>query len=58
MSDTKETKPLVYIPPGAQINVENQSDAPPPTRYERHRWTFDVYEVKKFVKGLYGKKEI
>lgn len=55
--DVKENEPLVYIPPGAKINVENISNEPPPTRYERHRWTFDINLVKNIVKGIYGKKD-
>ena len=53
----KEGKIMVYIPPGAHINVENTPDAPPPTRYERNRWTFDINSVRNFVKGIYGKKD-
>ena len=50
-------RPLVYIPPGAKINIENINDKPPPTRYERNRWILDINGVKKFVGGIYGKNE-
>jgi hypothetical protein len=54
---SKENKPLVYIPPGAKINVENKNDDPPPTRYERRKFVFQIDNVKKFVKGFYGKRD-
>ena len=54
---TKENQPLVYIPDGAKINVENINGDSPITKYERRRFTFDINGVKKFVGGLYGKKD-
>jgi len=48
-------EPLVYIPPGAKINVENINGEPPPTKYEKHRWVLDINGVKRIVGGIYGK---
>jgi len=48
-------EPLVYVPPGAKINVENINNEPPPTKYERHRWVLDINGVKKIVGGMYGR---
>lgn len=50
-------EPLVYIPPGAKINIENIKNEPPPTKYEKDRWVLDINGVKKFVGGIYGKKD-
>lgn len=55
-NQAKELQPLVYIPDGAKINVENINGEAPITKYERRRFIFDINGVKKFVGGLYGKK--
>ena len=47
-------KPVVYIPPNAQINIESTNMESPKTKYERHRVTFDRNAVKKLTKGEYG----
>lgn len=52
-----ETKPLIYIPPGARINIENQKDTFPNTRYEKRRVIFDINSIRKIVGGRYGKKD-
>jgi hypothetical protein len=55
--DKNKPRTVVYIPKGAKINIENISDEPPKTRYERRRVRFDVNAVKKMVGGRYGKSE-
>lgn len=55
--ESKESKPLVYIPNGAKINTENISDLPPITKYEKRRVKFDINGVKKLVGGRYGKND-
>lgn len=51
-----ESKMLVYVPPGAKLNLENTNNEVPRTEYEKRRVTFDINGVKKIVKGKYGKK--
>jgi hypothetical protein len=45
----------VYIPPGADINLENSEKDPPKTGYENRRKTVDIESVKKIVGGEYGR---
>lgn len=54
---SKDGQPLVYIPAGAKINVENVNGEDIITRYERRRVALDINKVKKIVGGKYGKKE-
>ena len=56
-SETSENRPLVYVPPGAKINVENINDVPPNTLYEKRRVAFNLDTVKNIVRGIYGKRE-
>ena len=51
-----KSKTIVYVPPGAKINLENTNNDVPHTEYEKRRVTFDINGVKKIVKGKYGKK--
>jgi len=51
----KEEKVLVYIPPGAKINVENKESKPPKPEYENRMKTFDLGKVKQVVGGTYGR---
>jgi len=53
----KKGQPLVYIPDGAKINVENVNGEDIITRYEKRRVALDINRVKKIVGGKYGKKE-
>ena len=55
--EAKESKTVVYVPPGAKANLENISDSSPKTKYERRRFTLDINGVKKIVGGLYGKSD-
>jgi len=58
IKDRKDrNQPLVYIPNGAKINVENTNGEEVITRYEKRRVVFDINGVKRFVGGKYGKKE-
>ena len=50
-------KPIVYVPPDAEINTEVQPLAPPKTRYEKSRAVIERNQVKKIIKGKYGQPE-
>lgn len=52
-----QLEPLVYIPNGAKINIENFNGEVPVTKYEKRRFILDINGVKKFVGGRYGKKD-
>lgn len=56
MKEGNESKPVVYIPSGAKINVENSNDTPPSTKYDHRKVIFDLDKVKKIVRGIYGKR--
>lgn len=58
MEDNKKdiTAPKVYIPKGARINLENKEQISPATEYNKRVRVFDIEAVKKFVKGIYGRK--
>ena len=49
-------KPKVYIPDNALINIENKALNPPKTKYENRRRILNLEDVKKLVKGKYGKE--
>ena len=57
MSSPKDSKPVVYFPPDAQLNFEPSPAEPPKTQYENRRASFDIESVKKVVKGNYGKED-
>lgn len=57
MSPPKDSKPVVYFPPDAQLNFDSMPADPPETQYENRRVTFDKEAVKKVVKGDYGKED-
>jgi len=57
MTTPKDSKPVVYFPPDAQLNFESTPAEPPETQYENRRVTFDIEVVKKVVKGNYGKED-
>ena len=50
-------KPIVYIPPDAEINIEPKPLSPPKTRYEKNKVVFQREKVKKIIKGIYGQPE-
>ena len=50
-------KVIVYIPPGAEINVENQPMASPKVKYEKRKQIFNVGIIKKLTGGKYGKSD-
>jgi hypothetical protein len=52
-----DNKPKVYIPKNALINIENKALEPPKTRYEKRRRILNLEDVKKVVKGRYGKED-
>ena len=54
----KKNKKRAYVPPDAEINLENKKKKPPKTRYERTRAIFERDSVKKFVKGRYGDDQL
>ena len=47
--------PVVYIPPGADLNFENKNKEPPKTKYENRKMILQREEVNKVTKGIYGK---
>ena len=51
----KESEPVVYIPPGAELNFETMKKDPPKTKYEKRRAVFRREEGKKITKGRYGR---
>ena len=51
----KKDNTVVYIPPGADINVEGQPMEAPKTEYEKRKHRFDIEAVKKVTKGKYGR---
>jgi len=51
----KKDQTLVYIPPGAKINVDGKPMDMPIVKYERRRHRFDIEEVKKVTGGKYGR---
>lgn len=48
--------PFIYIPEDARINIAPDQEEVPKTRYDQNQAVFDQEEVKKVVKGNYGKK--
>jgi len=40
------SKPLVYVPDGAKINLTNDNLKPPPVTYEKRKVVFNRDEVK------------
>jgi len=46
---------VVYIPPGAKINVENKESDPPKSEYNNRMKIFDLSKVKHLVGGTYGR---
>jgi len=53
----KKNRPKAYIPPDAEINFNIYSLPPPKTKYDKQMAVFDIEEVKRLVKGKYGKEE-
>lgn len=49
MSVGKESKPFVYIPEGAKINVKNNNITPPKTKYDQRQVAFPRADVKKQI---------
>lgn len=52
----KENKINIYVPPNAKINLENLNQKPPVTQYNNRMKVLDINEVKKVVKGKYGRE--
>jgi len=48
---TKPNKPLVYIPAGVKLNVENKSANPPKVEYEERKVIFNREIVKDKITG-------
>jgi hypothetical protein len=44
-----QSKPFVYIPLDAKINVENKDLLPPKTEYDKRQKNFSREEIKKQV---------
>jgi len=57
MQVPKDSKVVVYVPKGAGLNIENKSQDPPKTKYNDRQKTFYIDTIKKFIGGLYGRKE-
>lgn len=53
----KESKPLVYLPADAKLNITNQPMEEIKTKYEKNRMVFDKEKVNKVVKGIYGSSD-
>ena len=51
----KSENVLVYIPPGAKINVENKDGEAPKPEYNSRVKFFDLEKVKQIVGGRYGR---
>lgn len=45
-----------YVPPNAEINLENLNQKPPVTQYNNRMKILELNEVKKVVKGKYGRE--
>ena len=55
---SKDSKSIKgYVPPDAEINFSSNPMPPPPTKYDKRMVVFNEEEVKKLVKGNYGKEE-
>lgn len=52
-----DSKPKVYIPNNTLINTENKALEPPKTQYEKRKRILHLEDVKKLVKGKYGKED-
>lgn len=52
-----DSKPIVYIPKGAKINVDKCGLDSPKTKYEERRKIFDLNAIRKLVGGIYGKRD-
>jgi len=46
---------VVYLPPGAKINVEGQPLDAPKVKYDKRKKRIDIEAVKKVVGGKYGR---
>ena len=57
MSDKPKDKPFVYVPNGAKVNLENQHMEDPKTKYDKRVGKFNRKEIKKLVKGKYGRTD-
>jgi len=47
----RPNKPLVYIPAGAKLNIENKSAKPPKVKYEERKAIYNREIVKDKVTG-------
>ena len=43
------TKPLIYVPDGAKINVKQENLPPPKTRYDKRQAIFPREEVERQI---------
>ena len=46
---------LVYVPPGAEINIDGQPMDAPKVEYEKRKHRFDIEKAKKVIGGKYGR---
>jgi len=44
-----KSKPLVYIPPDAKINIKNDNLPPPKTKYDKRQVVLSREEIKEKV---------
>lgn len=51
----KNGQTVVYLPPGAKINVENKPMDMPKVMYEKNKRRIDIEAAKKVVGGKYGR---
>jgi len=51
----KKENTIVYVPPGADSNIEGRPMDAPKTQYEQRKRRIDIDAVKKVVGGRYGR---
>ena len=51
----KKGQTVVYLPPGAKINVENNPMDMPKVMYENRKRRIDIEAAKKVTGGKYGR---
>jgi hypothetical protein len=48
------SRPKVYIPDNAKINLNIEPLSPPKVEYEKRKFILDRDKVKEIIKGKYG----
>ena len=53
----KKDQTVVYVPPGAKINIDGQPMDAPKVKYEKRKHRFNLDAIKKMIGGKYGRSK-